>query len=88
MPEADQAARKFQAAATDSPKLLARNITENAAELTNPTSARRGAGREVAAADDRLPVAGSRAGDARAGRAHQGSPDFIQARPERQGGRG
>lgn len=37
MPEVDQAARQFQAAATDNPRLLARNITENAAELTNPT---------------------------------------------------
>lgn len=39
MPEVDQAARQFQAAATDNPRLLARNITENAAELTNPTEA-------------------------------------------------
>lgn len=37
MPEVDQAARKFQAASTDNPKLLARNIQENADELTHPT---------------------------------------------------
>ncbi|TWA89587.1 hypothetical protein [Bradyrhizobium stylosanthis] len=78
MPEVDQAARKFQAAATDNPRLLARNIEENASELANPAEA--GA---IPVEKSQLPTSGLLSQDPGLVTLEQGartkrSPDFTQ----------
>ncbi|MGZ5987579.1 MAG: hypothetical protein ACXWLZ_00885 [Rhizomicrobium sp.] len=78
IPEADQAARRFQAAATENPKLLARNITENASELTHPTQPG-----EIPVEPSQVPTTGLLSQDPGLVTLEQGartkaSPDFIQ----------
>lgn len=78
IPEADQAARTFQAAATGSPKAIARNITENADGLANPRLAG-----EIPVEKSQLPTTGLLSEDPGLITLEQGartkaSPDFIQ----------
>lgn len=78
IPEADQAARTFQAAATGAPKAIARNITENADELANPRLAG-----EIPVEKSQIPTTGLLSEDPGLITLEQGartkaSPDFIQ----------
>lgn len=78
IPEADQAARRFQSAATGDTKLLARTIRENADELQNPTKAG-----EIPVEKSQVPTTGLLSEDPGLVTLEQGarikqSPDFIQ----------